>query len=80
MIMSYIPAHLLESITDAESAIKAVNELTNIMTSEQKASPTGIDLATLYAETASAKAASTTIDSSIITQFRGVCCSSKPKH
>ncbi len=62
-----LPAHLLESITDAESAIKAVNELTNIMTSEQKASPTGIDLATLYAETASAKAASTTIDSSIIT-------------
>lgn len=62
-----IPAHLLESITDAESAIKAVNELTNIMTSEQKASPTGIDLATLYAETASPKAASTTIDSSIIT-------------
>ena len=62
-----LPTQLLESVTDTKSAIQAVNELTNIMTSEQKVSPIGIDLATLYAETASAKVASLTIDSSTIT-------------
>lgn len=53
-----LPVEALDKITDAPSAADAVKQMTNGMTSEQKSSPTGIDLATLYAETAISKAAS----------------------
>lgn len=47
-----LPTDLLDSITDIPSAVSAVNALTDGMTDAQKNAPTGIDLATLYAETA----------------------------
>lgn len=52
---------LLDTITDIPSAVSAVNALTAGMTDEQKKAPTGIDLATLYAETAAMRAACKTI-------------------
>lgn len=52
-----LPVEQLEKVKDPESAAKAVRYLTKEMTAEQKESSTGIDLATLYAETAAAKAA-----------------------
>lgn len=51
----------LDKVTDADSAVSAVRQMTSGMTSEQRTSPTGIDLATLYAEAASAKAASSAV-------------------
>lgn len=48
----YLPTDLLDKITDVDSAVSAVNALTDGMTDAQKNAPTGIDLATLYAETA----------------------------
>ena len=52
----------LNSVTDPVSAADAVRDMTNGMTQVQKDSATGIDLATLYAETAVAKAASKAFD------------------
>ena len=51
-----LDANRLNSVTDPASAAEAVRDMVNGMTQEQKESPTGIDLATLYAETAVAKA------------------------
>ena len=51
-------ANRLGSVTNPAIAAEAVRDMVNGMTQEQKESPTGIDLATLYAETAVAKAAS----------------------
>lgn len=48
----YLPTDLLDKITDVDSAVSAVNALTDGMTDAQKNASTGIDLATLYAETA----------------------------
>ena len=48
----------LNTVTDPTTAAEAVRDQVGGMTQEQKESPTGIDLATLYAETAVAKAAS----------------------
>lgn len=56
-----LPTELLDSITDIPSAVSAVNTLTAGMTDEQKKAPTGIDLATLYAETAAMRAACKTL-------------------
>ena len=53
-----LPVEALDKVIDAASAADAVKQLTSGMTKEQKASPTGVDLATLYAETAVSKAAS----------------------
>lgn len=53
-----LPTEQLELVRDTASAANAVDVLTSSMTSEQKSSPTGIDLATLYAETAVFKVAS----------------------
>ena len=47
-----------DKVNSEDSAVKAVNTLTGKMTTEQKQSATGADLATLLAETAAAKAAS----------------------
>lgn len=47
----------LDTVVDRESAIGAVQDQLAAMTAEQKDSPTGIDLATLYAETAVSRAA-----------------------
>ena len=49
---------LLNTVTDTDSAVIAVKNQTRTMSTAQKESPTGADLATLYAETAVAKAAS----------------------
>ena len=49
---------LLNAVRDIDTAVAAVKSQTRAMTEEQKSSPTGADLATLYAETAAAKAAS----------------------
>ena len=51
-------ADRLNRVTDPTSAAEAVRNMVNGMTQAQKDSPTGIDLATLYAETAVARAAS----------------------
>lgn len=51
------PVELLDTITDIPSAVSAVNVMTERMTEEQKASPSGIDIATQYAEAASMRAA-----------------------
>ena len=51
-------ADRLNRVTDPTSAAEAVRNMVNGMTQAQKDSSTGIDLATLYAETAVAKAAS----------------------
>ncbi len=56
-----LPTELLDTITDIPSAVSAVNTLTAGMTDEQKKAPTGIDLATLYAETAAMRAACKTL-------------------
>ena len=53
-----LDADRLNSVTDPDSAAEAVRDMVSGMTQAQKDSPTGIDLATLYAETAVAKAAS----------------------
>jgi len=52
-----LPIAELDKITDTASAVAAVNVLTDGMTDEQKKCETGIDLATLYAETAVMRAA-----------------------
>lgn len=62
-----LPTQFLDSVTDSRTAIKAMNELISIMTSDQKISPVGIDLATLYAEAASAKVASMMINGPAVT-------------
>lgn len=49
---------LMNTVTDVESAVTAVQNQTRMMSTAQKEAPTGIDLVTLYAETAAAKAAS----------------------
>ena len=51
----------LDMVVDASSASVAVQTQTRSMTTEQKESAMGADLATLYAETAVAKAASETV-------------------
>lgn len=61
-----LPAEALEAVTDTSSAVSAVKQMTESMTSEQKASATGVDLATLYAETAVAKVASKEVESDVI--------------
>ena len=53
-----LDADRLNSVTDPSTAAEAVCDMVGGMSQEQKESPTGIDLATLYAETAVAKAAS----------------------
>jgi len=53
-----LPVEGLEDISNTETAVSAVKSLVDYMTEEQKVSSTGIDLATLYAETASMRAAS----------------------
>ena len=55
---TYLDAERLNSVTDPTAAAEAVRDMVNGMTQAQKNSATGIDLATLYAETAVAKAAS----------------------
>ena len=45
-------------MTDTDTAVTAVKNQIRTMSTEQKESPTGADLATLYADTAAAKAAS----------------------
>ena len=57
-----LDADRLNRVTDPASAARAVRDMVNGMTQVQKDSPTGIDLATLYAETAIAKAASKSFD------------------
>ena len=52
-----LPAEKLEDVDTQAEAVKAVKDLTASMTQTQKEAPTGIDLATLYAETAAARAA-----------------------
>ena len=52
-----LPADKLQDITNIASAIDAVSYLTGTMTTAQKTAPTCVDLATLYAETASSKTA-----------------------
>ena len=56
-----LPAEWLDDVTDTDSAVEAVQNLVNKMTDEQKASPVCTDLAALYAETATAKAANNAI-------------------
>ena len=53
----------LDQVSDTSSAVDAVERMTGGMTSEQRVSPTGVDLATLYAEAAAAKATSKTVGS-----------------
>ena len=53
-----LPVNQLDLVHDPATAGDAVDYLVNQMTGEQKSAPTCIDLATLYAETAVAKAAS----------------------
>ena len=53
-----LDADRLNRVTDPASAAEAVRDMVNGMTQAQKDSPTGVDLATLYAETSVAKAAS----------------------
>lgn len=57
----------LDRVTDTESAVSAVRQMTGRMTSEQRYDPTGIDLATLYAEAASARAARKSVSTNEIT-------------
>lgn len=52
-----LPAEKLEDVDTQAEAVRAVRSLTSSMTQAQKDAPTGIDLATLYAETAAAKVA-----------------------
>ena len=62
-----LPIDRLATVTDRNTAIAAINAAASGMTDEQKQSPTGIDLVTLYAEEAVAQAASTTFSGSGIT-------------
>lgn len=57
----------LDGVNDTKSAVSAVERLTGGMTNEQRYDPTGIDLATLYAEAASARAASKSVGTDEIT-------------
>ena len=57
----------LNKVTDPATAASAVQAQTQSMTTEQKESATGADLATLYAETAVAKAASKSVSGNEIT-------------
>lgn len=73
-----LPAERLNSVTDSDGAVQVVEELLSSMTQEQKESPTGIDLATLYAETAAMRAAtkestggSVLIDAAAIADIEG---------
>ena len=52
-----LPTDMLDKVKDINSAVKATEETVKGMTEEQKQSATGIDLATLSAETATARAA-----------------------
>ena len=61
-----LPAEWLDDVTDTDSAVETVQNLVNIMTDEQKTSPICADLATLFAETAAAKAASRILQDSDI--------------
>ena len=56
----------LDDVTDTESAVAAVRRQLADMTDEQKQSATGIDLATLFAETAVSRAARTKVTGSEI--------------
>lgn len=56
-----------DAVEDTETAVSAVEAMTAELTEEQKQSPTGIDLATLYAETASMRAASRLVPDDEIT-------------
>ncbi len=58
-----LPTEELERVTDPSTAVRAVQALVGQMTNEQKSSATGMDLAALYAETATAKAAKKAVDS-----------------
>lgn len=57
----------LDNVNDTESAVSAVKKMTGGMTSEQRYDPTGIDLATLYAEAASARAVRKSVSANQIT-------------
>lgn len=57
----------LDQVNDTESAVGAIKKMTGGMTSEQRYDPTGIDLATLYAEAASARAARKSVGTDEIT-------------
>ena len=56
-----LPIELLADIIDETTAISAIKAAVSNMSAEQKQSATGIDLVTLYAEEAIARAASTTV-------------------
>ena len=56
-----LPIDKLATITDKDTAVTAVQTAATGLTTEQKQSPTGIDLVTLFAEEAVAQAASTTV-------------------
>lgn len=56
-----------DGVEDTGTAVSAVETMTMGLTEEQKQSPTGIDLATLYAETASMRAASRVVSGGEIT-------------
>ena len=56
-----LPTDMLDKVKDVNSAVKATEETVKGMTEEQKQSATGIDLATLSAETATARAAAKSI-------------------
>ena len=62
-----LPTDVLDKVKDAASAVKAVEETIQGMTEEQKQSSMGVDLATLSAETAVAKAARENVLSNEIT-------------
>ena len=61
-----MPVDMLEQVTDTASAVKATEETVQGMSEEQKQSSTGIDLATLSAETATARAAAKPVSSNEI--------------
>ncbi|NPV89413.1 MAG: hypothetical protein HPY50_01400 [Firmicutes bacterium] len=52
-----LPTDKLEAVADQAAAVSAVQSAASGMTTEQKQSATGIDLATLFAEEAVARAA-----------------------
>lgn len=57
-----LPVDRLDKVTDPASAASAVKFLTDSMSHEEKQTPTCVDLATLYAENAIAKAASKAVN------------------
>lgn len=65
-IFTFVPESC-DVVEDTETAVSVVEKMANELTDEQKRSPTGIDLATLYAETASMRAASRVISEKEIT-------------